>query len=129
MQEPTILNFTGPDDGGAMYQGSAFEVIITVRNSAKTPVNLSTYSVRAHARKSLSDTDPAWVFTTSLVDVTENGTTYPESAIRMFVGATVNKDIPPGIYNYDIELELLADADIVVKPAVGKIRVKGEATK
>lgn len=129
MTEPTIINFTGTDDNGALYQGSAFEAIVTVRGADGKPVNLSSYKVRSQARKTPSDSTPAWTFDTSLVDVTEDGTTYTKGAIRLFLGATASSTLTPAIYGYDVELELLTDAEIVVKPCAGKIRVKAEVTR
>ena len=135
MQNPTIINFDGSDEeyGGPVYQGSTFEAWITIRNSSGTPLNLSTYNVRGMGRKNFSDPLPTFTFVASFIDTVENGITYPSSTIRLYLpaseGANATRTIPSGTYKYDVELELISNIDIVVKPIAGKIKFTNEASK
>ena len=131
MQSPIVVNFDGsdPEFGGAIYQGSTFEAYVTVRDLDGVPVSLADYSVAAEARKNYKDVTEAFIFTATLEPITENGITYPTSVIHLFLGATDTAVIPAGLYVYDVELTLLTNDDIVIKPFLGKIKVINEVTR
>lgn len=131
MQSPIVINFDGsdPDYGGAMYQGSTFEAYVTIRDVDGIPVSLADYTIASQARKNYKDVTPAWTFTATLEDTTENNILYPASVVHLYMGATDTAVIPAGLYKYDVELTLNTDPDTVVKPFLGKIKVESEVTR
>ena len=129
MEQPTLIHFTtAPDAHGPLFVGRTFDAVIVIRGTDGLPVELSGYNVACQARLDSEDLAPAFTLAATIVDVTEDGTTYPSGGVRLFLGATAAAVIERGLYWYDVKLTSKTDADIVISPAAGNMQVEGTGT-
>jgi hypothetical protein len=101
--------------------GSLFSVIITVRNSDQSLMNLNGYTVAAQIRKSYGSTT-AYNFNASVFD--------PLSGkIRLQLPADQSSLIKPGRYLYDIEITSTNNPGQKVRVVEGLVIITPEITK
>lgn len=98
-------------------QGTTFSTVITINDSAGTPVDLTYYTVKSQFRKTYNSTN-AYSFS-----VSANST----GAITMSINATASAAVPAGRYVYDLVLTDIAGAasrvvegQVTINPSVSR---------
>ena len=101
--------------------GSLFSVIVTVKNSDQTPMNLTGYTIAAQIRKSYGSTT-AYNFNASVFDPLTG-------KIRLQLTADQSSAIKPGRYLYDIEITSTNNPGQKTRVVEGLVIITPEITK
>lgn len=101
--------------------GSNFSVIVTVRGSDGTPLNLNGYNVKSQMRKSYGST-VAHDFVATVYDANSG-------KIRLQMPASTSSSIKPGRYLYDIEIMQGSDTTTKTRVVEGLVIMTPEITK
>jgi hypothetical protein len=104
-------------------QGATLVRVVTYKDSAGNPVNLSTYTARMKVRSSRGAPGAQLALTTggSGIVLQSNG------EIEITVPAATTAIIPAGKYRYD--LEIMSSSGIVTRVIEGEFTVSGEVTR
>lgn len=107
-------------------QGATFTRLVTWKDSAGDPVNLSGYIARMQVRPSVRSEELTLDLTS------ENGGIVFKSPrslgqLEVVVAATTTADLTPGTYAYDLETVSLSG--VVTRLLEGKFIVKAEVTR
>ena len=104
-------------------QGATFNQVITWKDSANAPIDLTGYTARMQIRQKVSSS-------VSLALTTENGRITlgdTDGTITLTVSASDMTALPAGPYTYD--LELVSGAGIVSRLLMGTFVVRSEVTR
>lgn len=104
-------------------QGATLVRVVTYKDSAGNPVNLTTYTARMKVRSSRGAPGAYLTLASggSGISLASNG------EIQITVPATTTAAIPSGKYRYD--LEVISPGNIVTRVIEGDFTVSGEVTR
>jgi hypothetical protein len=105
-------------------QGATLSRVITWRDSARNPYNLTGYTARMHVRSTVESTSLILELTTANSRITLGGAT---GEVTLSVTATVMASVPADKYVYD--LELVSATGVVSRLVQGNFVVRGEVTR
>lgn len=90
-----------------IYQGSTFELPLTLKNGDGTPFNLTSWIPRGQMRRHVRSTAIAATFTCTIIEPATNGqfTVSLSSAITAAIIAGDSVTDPRSLYVYDVEME------------------------
>ena len=104
-------------------QGATLVRIVVYKDSAGTPVNLTSYSARMKVRTSKSAEGVYLALATSGQGIVLNA----NGEIEITVPATTTSRIPSGKYYYDLEVS--SGGGVVSRVVEGEFTVTGEVTR
>ena len=105
-------------------QGATLSRVITWRDSAKNPYNITGYTARMHVRSEVESASLVLELTTANSRITLGGAT---GQVTLNVAASIMTDVPAGKYVYD--LELVSTTSVVTRLVQGNFVVRGEVTR
>lgn len=106
-------------------QGASFMRTLTLRNSAKAPVNIAGMTGRMHVRTKESASTTVLVLTTENGGMTITGTT---GEIKLYLTPTQTASVSAGTYVYDLELAETSTG-IVTRITYGTFTLRPEVTR
>jgi uncharacterized protein YjlB len=105
-------------------QGATLSRVITWRDSARNPYNITGYTARMHVRSTVESATTILELTTANSRITLGGAT---GQVTLTVTATDMTAVPAGKYVYD--LELVSSTGVVSRLVQGNFAVRGEVTR
>jgi hypothetical protein len=105
-------------------QGATLSRVITWRDSARNPYNITGYTARMHVRSAVESTSLILELTTANSRISLGGAT---GQVTLSVAADVMATVPADKYVYD--LELVSSTGVVTRLVQGNFVVRGEVTR
>lgn len=105
-------------------QGATLSRVITWKDPAKTPINVTGYTARMQVRPELASTTVTLELTTGNGRIALGGAA---GTVTLTVSAADTTALVPGRYVYD--LELVSGSGIVYRLLMGNFVVRGEVTR
>lgn len=105
-------------------QGATLSRVITWRDSAKNPYNITGYTARMQVRSAVESSTVVLELTTANSRISLGGT---NGQVTLTVSATTMTGIAAGKYVYD--LELVSGTGVVTRLVQGNFVVRGEVTR
>jgi hypothetical protein len=105
-------------------QGATLSRVITWRDSAKTPYNITGYTARMHVRSTVESSSTVLELTTENGRISLGGST---GQVTLAVTAAVMAAVTADKYVYD--LELISPAGVVSRLVQGNFAVRAEVTR
>ena len=103
-------------------QGTTFTRVVTYKDAAGNPVNLTSYTARMKVRSSRGASGFYLTLTNSQgITLESNG------EIEIVIPATATATVPAGSYKYD--LEIVSSSGVVIGVIEGDFKVSGEVTR
>ena len=103
-------------------QGTTFTRVVTYKDAAGNPVNLTSYTARMKVRSSRGASGFYLTLTNSQgITLASNG------EIEIVIPATATATVPAGSYKYD--LEIVSSSGVVIRVIEGDFKVSGEVTR
>ncbi len=108
-------------------QGATFNRTITWTDSAKNPIDLTSYTARMHVRTTVEAASTIIQLTTANGRITLGNTAQTKGRITLLISATDTAALTPGQYVYD--LELVSAGGEVTRLIEGNFVVRAEVTR
>jgi hypothetical protein len=105
-------------------QGATFQRTITWTDSARDPINLTSYTARMHVRTLANASTTILELTTENSRIALGGTA---GTVDLTVAANTTANLTPALYVYD--LEVVSAGGVVTRLIEGNFNVKAEVTR
>lgn len=106
-------------------QGATFRRVITWKDSAGNPINLSGYSAKMQVRERLRDSDVVLECSTANGRITLGGSAGTITVVAQDEVTTTLPEMPKGVY----DLELTSSGGEVTRLLRGSVEIIGEVTR
>lgn len=105
-------------------QGATFQRLITYTDSARDPINLTSFTARMHVRTVVNAASTVLELTTENSRIALGGVA---GTVSLTVAANTTANLTPAIYVYD--LEVVSAGGVVTRLVEGNFNVKAEVTR